>query len=48
MAGVLGPSIGASRATTGRWGALPKGAFLAGLRQRFEALAAEGTFPEWE
>jgi hypothetical protein len=28
--------------------ALPKGAFLAGLKARFEALQAEGTFPEWE
>jgi hypothetical protein len=25
-----------------------KEAFLAGLKARFEALRAEGTFPEWE
>ena len=25
-----------------------KDAFLAGLKARFEALRAEGTFPEWE
>jgi 1-acyl-sn-glycerol-3-phosphate acyltransferase len=28
--------------------AAEKEAFLAGLKARFEALRAEGTFPEWE